>query len=917
MNVATVAKSPLNQGSDNANEIVLFAPFSSATVVSLFVKTPSGVKLPPLMASPVSTELDLFSADGARYNAWSYTVEAPLTEFSGNLTVQFCIVTGGIKRTSSSVVLPVLRGVPYLDTATEADFNTVTAYLTAANQAAENSAKSVGEAAVSAGEAAKSATAAQLSKEEAAAILSRCVQRTDYDADTGVLSFYNGESDKPLYTLDLPLEYMIVGVEDIFENETYKIRFVFKNGERSKYITLDDTIKGFLKISDLERIVPRFSELDGEQGLNRVYYIDKGEAVKTTETSVAVPEGKSIIVAAFSDTCESDYSYLDESGAPTAPPMDYMYEGALKTPTVTVTDGIASWEPVEGAAYYKYIIGDVTSYDGEGHSFAYAQTRFYVEQSKERGVYPRYVMRASTSPVRDPDPEDFAAGVRLDSIPQRLRNGHILVPGTLDEYENPKEYAGQKGKFAVSMGVLEALLAKKVDRLSSHSERIKVYVELSRDRGVGSYFLEYYADPAKLTGDTIPQRLKDGSMQCEVVESRGDRTAANIGYVKIAADKKVDKVTHPGTGGTYAYVDANDSRGIHLRQLSKNVGNEDSIVTRRSGGRVAAGTPTAYDDAANKKYVDETTAALEADCKSREAALLEAISNIPKFQIVKADAMPEDLYAEDINLATLYLVRDASEQESYTEYVILEYEDAEGATVRVWESLGSLQANLTDYASKEELASGAVVPKTAKTAETAEYATSADYLGNATADSFLRWRGLNVINVDKTLGCWTVDISDPSSCGTLPTSEWCQVTQLSSQHFYTQFCRLATNDSTRVPEMWIRHCYGVSNENDNNPWTGWAKVLTSPVSTSGTFTLAGSASLALSNGLYAFIRNGHTYTMIVDDTASLCWSTHGGGTITEGYCLKYNPASKMLYFVFVSNGEEISESSTWKYYKIF
>ena len=93
--------------------------------------------------------------------------------------------------------------------------------------------------------------------------------------------------------------------------------------------------------------------------------------------------------------------------------------------------------------------------------------------------------------------------------------------------------------------------------------------------------------------------------------------------------------------------------------------------------------------------------------------------------------------------------------------------------------------------------------------------------------------------------------------------------------------------------------------------------LTAIEPTSGTFTLnAGFVSIALSNGLYAFISSGNTYTMIVDDTASLCWSTHGGGVLTDGYCLKYDPASKMLYFVFVSNGNQISESSTWTYYKI-
>ncbi len=149
-----------------------------------------------------------------------------------------------------------------------------------------------------------------------------------------------------------------------------------------------------------------------------------------------------------------------------------------------------------------------------------------------------------------------------------------------------------------------------------------------------------------------------------------------------------------------------------------------------------------------------------------------------------------------------------------------------------------------------------------------------------TESSFLCWRGLNVINIDKTLGNWTTDISDPSNYGTLPSSEstWWQVTQFSSQHFFIQYAQPCNG----TPALWIRHCYGVSDTSDNNPWTKWEKVATqkdiesifadngwSSYATSGTFVSGAVYEIEVFDYNYSYLRG----SAIVRALNGELWST--------------------------------------------
>jgi hypothetical protein len=49
--------------------------------------------------------------------------------------------------------------------------------------------------------------------------------------------------------------------------------------------------------------------------------------------------------------------------------------------------------------------------------------------SKGRGVYTRYTLSSLNAPL-DPDPEDYAQGVTLDSIAMRMKDSFLRVPAT-------------------------------------------------------------------------------------------------------------------------------------------------------------------------------------------------------------------------------------------------------------------------------------------------------------------------------------------------------------------------------------------------------------------------------------------------------------------------------------------------------
>lgn len=93
-----VSGNPIYQGSSLVNEIVLIAPFSPTNIVTVGFTLPNGVPIDSqLMTSVPLGSIDVKDLVGNTYNAWILTVDAPVTEFIGPVSVYFKIYTGYTK----------------------------------------------------------------------------------------------------------------------------------------------------------------------------------------------------------------------------------------------------------------------------------------------------------------------------------------------------------------------------------------------------------------------------------------------------------------------------------------------------------------------------------------------------------------------------------------------------------------------------------------------------------------------------------------------------------------------------------------------------------------------------------------------------------------------------------------------------
>lgn len=206
--------------------------------------------------------------------------------------------------------------------------------------------------------------------------------------------------------------------------------------------------------------VPRMHTTDDANGLTREYLIKNPRLVdgmlpRTTDNHITVEElgGKALMVRAVppedSELYASAWSYIDADGLPIQAPKYSHYDPAigLATPTVIIStsDPIYCWNAIDGAVAYELLIGDVCQYNKTYGSFVNTHNRLFAEMSRGRGVYNNYTITNRDIPL-DPDPDGFALGHHLDSIPKRLGDnhgvnptwlGHILVPTELTLPDNP------------------------------------------------------------------------------------------------------------------------------------------------------------------------------------------------------------------------------------------------------------------------------------------------------------------------------------------------------------------------------------------------------------------------------------------------------------------------------------------------
>lgn len=145
---------PLHQGSNLANDIILIAPFPESAVVSVFFRLPNGVLLEPSLAEDLRmTELPnfagvLFNNKGVGLSAWRLKLGPAITRYSGDLSVQFAITWGSTPVgntsvaptvTTDTVMINVGTGISYIQPSIEqASWDIIVQAIALARQASEN-----------------------------------------------------------------------------------------------------------------------------------------------------------------------------------------------------------------------------------------------------------------------------------------------------------------------------------------------------------------------------------------------------------------------------------------------------------------------------------------------------------------------------------------------------------------------------------------------------------------------------------------------------------------------------------------------------------------------------------------------------------------------------------------------------------
>ena len=132
----TSIPSPIYQGSVGVNEILVLAPFPASTTVTASFVLPNGVKLTPRVAQQGDKDDGYTFANVPGFtigdmNLWRLTLDKALTQYSGDLSVQFSFTDKvGRVLTSGAVTVTVSAGVPSLPVyPSQDDFNIITSYL--------------------------------------------------------------------------------------------------------------------------------------------------------------------------------------------------------------------------------------------------------------------------------------------------------------------------------------------------------------------------------------------------------------------------------------------------------------------------------------------------------------------------------------------------------------------------------------------------------------------------------------------------------------------------------------------------------------------------------------------------------------------------------------------------------------------
>lgn len=138
--VVNLISSPVYQGSTNACELVLVAPFSASNIIEADFRLPNGMTTEPY----IMTVQGQMQIEGRIFNVWRVLLDGVVTEYAGKVTVQFKVYQSGynvgndyypITPTSYASTFNVGKGVtPQMpDTPTSNIYQSILSYLSQLN----------------------------------------------------------------------------------------------------------------------------------------------------------------------------------------------------------------------------------------------------------------------------------------------------------------------------------------------------------------------------------------------------------------------------------------------------------------------------------------------------------------------------------------------------------------------------------------------------------------------------------------------------------------------------------------------------------------------------------------------------------------------------------------------------------------
>ena len=101
--VVNLISSPVYQGSTNACELVLVAPFSASNIIEADFRLPNGMTTEPY----IMTVQGQMQIEGRIYNVWRVLLDGVVTEYAGKVTVQFRIYQSGYNTNDGNTYNPI------------------------------------------------------------------------------------------------------------------------------------------------------------------------------------------------------------------------------------------------------------------------------------------------------------------------------------------------------------------------------------------------------------------------------------------------------------------------------------------------------------------------------------------------------------------------------------------------------------------------------------------------------------------------------------------------------------------------------------------------------------------------------------------------------------------------------------------